>query len=358
MRSPLSMLVARSGLMLLTLLPACPAVADEAMRVEFVPVQRATLTGTASLTGTIEPRDSVELGFPAGGRVVEVLVEVGDRVKAGDALARTNPLQQDQALRVAEAALASAEAAREQARQAETRAQAMLDRGVGTRAAADEARQALSQAAGAVERAGNSVEQARRAVEDTVLRAPSDAVVTARAAEPGQIVGPAQSVLTLASLAGVEAVFQVSDSLQLDRAMGVTVALHALDLNAPPMTGRVSEVSPLVDPRTGAVAVRVLIDNPPEGIDLLGAAVRGTVRYPDGTGIQLPWTALTRVGDQPAVWLVQPDGSVVAQIIEIARFVDGHVIVDAGLAPGQTVVGAGSQMLFPGRKVVAAAVVP
>lgn len=329
-----------------------PAFADDPLRVEFLPVIETQLTTIAGLTGTIEPVDSIAMGFPAGGRVIEVLVEAGDRVAVGDPLARTDPLQQDQALREAQAALASAEAARDQAAQAEERAQAMLDRGVGTRAATDQARQGLSQAAGAVQRSETGVDQARRALEDTILRAPEDAIVTQRSVEPGQIVGPAQVVLTLAALSGLEAVFQVSDSPQLDEILGVEVALRPLDVSVPAMKGHVTEVSPLVDPRTGAVAVRVRVDGVPSEAGLLGTAVRGTINYIDGQGIELPWTALTSTGDQAAVWVVGDDDTVTVQPIEIARFVDGHFIVRSGLAPGQVVIGAGSQMLYPGRNVV------
>ncbi|MDO5703632.1 MAG: efflux RND transporter periplasmic adaptor subunit, partial [Paracoccus sp. (in: a-proteobacteria)] len=188
--------------------------------VEFVGIEPSALTVVSLLTGTIEAKDNMSLGFRLGGRVAEVMVSEGDRVSAGDSLARTDPLQQDQALQVAMAALASAQAAQEQTAAASTRADAMLARGVGTRAAADQARQALSQAEGAVERASTAVDQARRAVEDTVLRAPADGVVTLRAAEAGQIVGAAQPVIGLSSLASFEAVFQVSDSPHLKDVMG------------------------------------------------------------------------------------------------------------------------------------------
>ncbi|WP_232962191.1 efflux RND transporter periplasmic adaptor subunit [Paracoccus tegillarcae] len=329
--------------------------AETPLAVEFVPVQLADLSDEAALTGTLEARDSVELGFRQGGRVVEVMVEEGDQVTAGQALARTDPVQQDQALLVAEASLASAEATRAQAQQAFDRSRAMLERGVGTRAARDQAQQALSQAEGAVRSANSQVDQARRAVDDTVLRARAASVVTGRNADPGQIVGAAQPVVSLAAFGGFEAVFQTPDLPNLDDAMGARVELHPIDIDAPDMVGKVSEIAPLVDPQYGTVTLRAEVEGVPTNTRLLGTAVRGTVRFPVKSAISVPWTTLTRSGADPAVWLVGEDGTVSLAPVVIERFSNGAVFVGSGLEEGQVVVGAGSQMLYPGRAVVDAA---
>ncbi|KRW96595.1 RND transporter [Paracoccus sp. MKU1] len=342
----------RLPLLILALLAAAlPALAQPPLRVEFVRVERTELTFDAALTGAIQAKDSVDIGFRLGGRVTEVLVREGDRVTQGQALARTDPLQQEQALRVAQAAVASAEAAEAQARQALERADAMLNRGVGTRAALDAASQALSAASGGLAQARSALGQAQRALEDTVIRAPSNAIVTARRAEPGQIVGAAQAVISLASATGREAVFQTPDTPLLRDAIGAPVTLTGIDFPDLHMTAHVTEIAPLVDPATGSVTVRAEIDNAPPTASLLGAAVRGAVHFPAGSGIAVPWTALTSVDGQPAVWRVDSDNRVSLAPVQIERFANGTVILGAGIEPGQTVVGAGSQMLYPGRQV-------
>ena len=121
------------------------------------------------------------------------------------------------------------------------------------------------------------------------------------------------------------------------------------------MVGTVSEVAPLVNPETGSVEVRVTIDDAVTDTALLGAAVRGEIRVPAGSGMQVPWTALTANGAGPAVWVVADDDTVSIAPVAIERFEDGVVLLESGLQPGQRVVGAGSQMLFPGRLVVDAA---
>lgn len=322
----------------------------EPLKVQYVTVVRQPLTFSARLTGTIEARDSIQLSFPSGGRIVEIRVEAGDRVSAGQPLARTDGVQQQQALARTVAGVAAAQAAVLQARQAADRAAALLGRGVGTRAARDAAQQALSSAQGQLESARTAADQARRAADDTVLKAPQDAVVTARTAEPGQVVGAAQAILSLAALTGSEAVFHIPDSPLLSQAPGARVELRPIDHPDRHLAGRVSEITPLVDSATGAVTVRVAIDGALDP-SLLGAAVVGTVHLPAGSGIELPWTALTATGKGPAVWKIGPDNTVSIAQVTIERYGTEQLVVSSGLSPGDMVVGEGSQLMYPGRPV-------
>lgn len=339
-------------ILLLVLLAARPVLGDAGLMVEFVTVTEDALTYDAALTGTVHATDTVDIGFRLGGRVVDVLVNEGDLVTQGQSLARTDPLQQEQALRVAEAAVTAAMAATEQARQASVRAEAMLERGVGTRAELESTGQILSSTGRSLAQAHANRDQAVRALQDTVIRAPSDAIVTARRAEPGQIVGAAQPVISLASSTGREAVFQTPDTPLLRDAIGARVSLDGLDFPDLHMRANVTEIGPLVDAATGSVTVRAEIDDPPPDFDLLGVAVRGAVHFPVGKGISVPWTALTSTKGKSAVWVVGHDGRVELAEVGIERFMNGIVILNDGLRPGQIVVGAGSQKLYPGRLVV------
>ncbi|MBU3028643.1 efflux RND transporter periplasmic adaptor subunit [Paracoccus marinaquae] len=336
------------------------AVAAESddLNVEYVTATVEPLRLDIELSGTIEAVDSVDLGFRQSGRVIEVLVEEGDHVRPDQALARLDPEQQYQALKVAEAGWAAARATQAQAHQASDRAKAMLERGVGTQAQLDAATQASSEADGLVKQADSSVDQARRAVEDTVLRASDVSVVTARLIAPGQIVGAAQPALSLARLDGLEAVFQAPDHPLLRESMGRKVRLATIDIERPGMTGTVTEIAPLVDPQTGTVTLRARIDEFGGSDGLLGVAVRGHLMMSVGEGIALPWTALMRLGDGPAVWIVGKDDRAALVPVQISHFADRTVYLSEGIEAGQIVIGAGSQLLYPGRRVRPAEVLP
>ncbi|MFD2814061.1 biotin/lipoyl-binding protein [Paracoccus aerius] len=116
------------------LVPSClsagpPAAAqDDLLRVEMVSAEERPVALDLQLSGSITATDSVQMSFRQPGRVTGVLVDRGDRVRQGQELARLDSVQQDQALRVAEAGLAAAQAGLSQARQASDRAEALLSR--------------------------------------------------------------------------------------------------------------------------------------------------------------------------------------------------------------------------------------
>ncbi|SDD97274.1 RND family efflux transporter, MFP subunit [Paracoccus isoporae] len=332
--------------------------AADAIGVELIELRQDDVGVDLSLTGTLEARESVDLGFRRGGRITEVLVLEGDHFARGEVLARIDPQQSEQSLNAAQASFAAAEAAEQQARLAAERAAAMLERGVGTRAARDTARQALSAAETQTKQAQSALDQARRTVEDTDLTAPFDGVVTARQGEPGQVVGAAQSVLSLAAMSGIEAVFLTPDMAMLDDAMGQPVALRTLDVSAAPMTARVTEIAPLVEASTGSVRLRAEVADAPDDVSLLGAAVSGTIRISEGSAVRIPWTALSSDAGAPAVWLVGEGGRAELREVAIESFENGFVLLESGVAAGDVIVGAGSQRLYPGRQVVAAEIDP
>ena len=68
--------------------------------------------------------------------------------------------------------------------------------------------------------------------------------------------------------------------------------------------------------------------------------------------IDIPASALTRINQQPAVWIVDPSTNAVsARNVDILRFDQAQVIVSQGLDAGEIVVTAGVQALHPGQKV-------
>src|SRR5690606_20162344 len=127
--------------------------------------------------------------------------------------ARMDSVQQEQALRAAEAGLQTAAADHRQAAENLDRQETLLERGATTRIARDGAEDSLRIAEGALAEAQATLDRARKALDDTVLTAREDATVTRRLAEPGQIVGAAQPVLELALDAGIDAVFDVPEVL-------------------------------------------------------------------------------------------------------------------------------------------------
>lgn len=135
--------------------------AEETMR--SASVQRGGMVEAVSASGSIEPERRVSLRFETPGRVAEVLVQVGERVEAGDALARLDTRQLELQVDQSEAALALAEAQLAQLR-------------AGPRAAEIERAEANLRAA----QAQLGVAEANR---DQLVSGPSDAQIAAAEAK-------------------------------------------------------------------------------------------------------------------------------------------------------------------------------
>lgn len=307
-----------------------------------------------SLTGEVRASDSVVASFPIAGRVIEILVEEGQKVTMGSLLARLDPVQQEQALRSAEAGLETANADSQQAAEDFARAETLLAQGATTRAARDAAEDALQIKAGVLAQAKADLDRARKALSDTELKAPQDATVTDRMAEAGQVVGAAQPVLELALSNGMEAVFDVPEVLLTGQVPEKTVRLARLADPTPEFQGTVTEISPLVDPVTGTVAVTLTVDDPPPGL-AYGEAVRGTAMMPGEERIVLPYTVLSATAGGPAVWKVDPASHAVSLVlVTVESYRSGSIILGSGVGKGDLIVGRGAQLLYPGRLVRAA----
>ncbi|WP_394691922.1 efflux RND transporter periplasmic adaptor subunit [Hoeflea sp.] len=342
---------ARALLVAVLVSVSVPSMAQQPLAVEIVEAVRTPEHRGYSLTGEIRANQSVMAAFPVGGRVIEVLVDVGDIVEKDMVLARLDPVQSELAVRSAEAGLVTAQADHRQAIEDYERAKSLLASGAGTRATRDSTQDALGVAEGALQKAKAELQSSRKTLSDTVLRAPSASTVLDRMVEPGQIVGAAQPAMELALDKGYEAVFEVSEATVLQGPPTSDIQLSRLSSPQSTFLGRVKEVSPLVDVSTGTVEAKVEVLNPPAGLDY-GEPVRGTATRYEGDLIRLPFEAISASSEGPAVWKVDPESMQVSlQQIEINRYDTGLVLVSKGIEDGDLIVTKGSQLLYPGRKV-------
>lgn len=325
--------------------------------VRTITVQPQTFRLSATATGTIEARADADLGFRIAGKLIERKAEVGDRVRAGDVLARLDDQDQRNELRTAEANLASAKAEQVQARNEESRKRELLSNGNTSQAIYDAALLAMRTADAKVVAAQAALQSARDKVGYTELPADRDGVVTTVGAEPGQVVEAGQMVVRVAQPEEREAVFDVAEAglrgAPKDPVIEVALA------GAPDVTalGHVREISPQADPVTRTHTVRIALENPPDALRL-GATVTGRLKQPPAPVIELPATALLEAtaqdgSPQTFVWVVDPkDQTVRRRAVTIRpRNPDGPVIVIGGLSKGDVVVAAGVHSLTEGQRV-------
>ncbi|MDR6147697.1 HlyD family secretion protein [Sphingomonas sp. SORGH_AS870] len=177
-------------------------------------VSRGNLTVTVSATGKLAPTNQVTVGSQLSGLVTKVVVDVNDRVKAGEALALIDPEQIDDQIRAAQATLSANQAQVAQARATVAESQAQLRRleevyklsngrvPSGTelqtgRADAQRAVAALRVAEANVAAARAQLAQSQTQRQRAIIRSPVSGVVLARQVDPGQTVAASFNTPTL-----------------------------------------------------------------------------------------------------------------------------------------------------------------
>ena len=304
-----------------------------------------------SLSGQIEAQNQTNLAFRIGGRLVERRVSVGDTVTPGQLVARIESQDAQNALSSARADLAAAEATRVQARNNESRYRSLVATGVVSRAQYDDAQQQLAAAESRVSATNASVQTARDNVGYTDLKANVAGAVTAKGAEPGEVVQAGQMILQVAQKGGKDAVFNVPAALMRQSSKTPTVTVALVDDPRISTTGHVREISPQADPATGTYVVKVGLESPPDTMRL-GATVIGSVVMSPEPVASIPGTSLIQIEGKPAVWVVDPaTGKVAARPVTVVRYESAAAVISSGLKNGDIVVTAGTHALRPGQQV-------
>ena len=190
------------ALVSLTLLAACggeeESVAEPIRPVRVVTVEKREAGETVTLTGQVQAQEEVSLSFRVGGRMIERPVNVGDRVEAGQVIARLDPEPARNALQTARANLTAAMGQLTRVRNDYDRQETLLGQGWTTRARYDQALEARKSAEAQLDAAQAQLNIAEDQLEYTELVADSAGSVTARGAEPGEVVAAGRMIVQLA----------------------------------------------------------------------------------------------------------------------------------------------------------------
>jgi multidrug efflux system membrane fusion protein len=303
-------------------------------------------------SGVIAPRIESTLGFRVPGKIMERFVNVGDTVKAGQKIAKLDEKDLKLAENSARAAVAAAKTRFDVASDALNRAKFLKPNGFIAQSAVDQRQLEFDSAQSALNSARDQLDQAINATSYALLLADKDGIVTSVRAEPGQVVGAGQAVITLAHSDDIEASVSVPEHeiIKLKEGERASISLwSAPDIRS---EGKIREIAGAANPASRTYAVRVTITNPvPEMRIGMTAAV--TFRMPQDTpAVIVPVTALAGQRGKTIAFVASQDTQTVARRdIETGRVSDEGVRVKAGLKPGDILVTAGVQFLEDGMKV-------
>jgi len=320
--------------------------------VALVQVATGGAAGASVFAGEVKPRHEADLGFRISGKVISRSVDVGARVRRGEALARIDPT--DVGLQ-AEAAKAAATAARTElafAKAEYDRYQGLFAQKFVSASALDAKKNALETNRAKLEQAEAQLAVSRNQAAYATLVADRDGVVTSISVEPGQVVAAGQPVLKLAGEEEREVAIAVPENrlAELTASPSLAVALWAQPGKL--YRAKIREIAPAVDAATRTFAVRVsLLDADAS----LAWGMTANVVVPSQTAANvalLPLASIYRDNDRPAVWVYDPQSQQVAlRLVAVAQYREDGVLVSDGVRNGEWVVAAGVHKLADGQKV-------
>lgn len=350
-----------------------------ATRVTMVQAAEASLSPALFGTGTVEARRAWLIGPTTAGRVLRVLVDAGDPVKAGQLLAEMDPVDLQErlaalnatqaraasAVAAAEAQAQDAAARRELAALNDRRNQELRQKDFISASAAEARAQELVSANAALHIAQASLAGARqdltRTRADTAallqqrqnvrLLAPADGIVTSRDAEAGSTVVAGQAVLRLADPASLWVRLRLDQGRSGGLAVGLPASIALRSRPAQPLAGKVVRIEWQADSVTEERVAQITFDALPAGLSL-GELAEVTVQLPaTPRGLVLPNAAIKRQGEKIGVWRMDGDKPRFTPVRLGASSLDGQVQVLAGLQAGDAVVAYSEKELAPGMRI-------
>lgn len=305
---------------------------------------RATVTVKAvqipiwqSYTGTIVADQQATLSARLTAQVAEVLVDVGDAVKAGDILIRLDNLDLDARVRQTEQALASAQAQLNVARKEYQRMQSLVARKLVSQSQLDTALSTLQTAQAELKRQQASLEEAQTTYGYSLIAAPFDGVITQKHVHQGDIASPGVAMLSLYNPQTLMLESSIPASqrhlLQLDQRWPVSLPAQAQTL-----TGQIQEITPASDTGSRSVIVKLGLPDQVPGMPLYpGMFARLTLQTGTQQVLLIPRAGLYRIGQLQYVKVVEADRAV-PRLIETRDYNEESLIVRKGVSNATVVL--------------------
>ena len=338
-----------------SLLAACskPTAPEEPIRaVKVMTVGVQPLLAGLEYAAEVRARVESRLGFRVGGKLIERQVDIGQRVKAGQVLARLDPQDLKLSTDAARAQVAAAQTNRDLAAADFKRFSVLKEQNFISGAELERRETTLKAAQAQLELAQAQLAAQGNQAAYANLISDVSGVVTAVLAERGQVVTAGTPVVQVAQDGARDVVFAVPEDKVAAFKMGSEVVVQVW---AAPRTlsGQVREVAASADPVTRTFTVKVALAARDDlALGSTATVVPTALQHADARVIKLPTSALRQNGPTSAVWVLDTASMTVnLQSVQIATADGNDVVVAGGLVPGMQVVTAGVHVLAPGQKV-------
>ena len=334
--------------------PASPR-AMQLHPVELVTVQPQRIEDLVKVTGTIHPVQEAAIAAQVSGLAETVAVRPGDHIDAGQLLVEVGTTDLQLQLDQQRSTMASSVVQLRAAEATLARTKLLADKGLAAQTTLDTAQAEVDGLAATIATQQSQVALAETNLLRARVMAPFSGTVASRDIEPGQIVSPGTTMLSIVDLSSVrvEVIAALKDSARI--VAGQSVRLAVQGLAGQQFTGVVDRVSPVAEAGTRSIKVYLSLENS-DGVLRGGMFVTGEiVVQQDDDVIAVPAKAV-HARDNASYVLAVVDSVVEERPIETGATWPAAGLVEArsGVVAGDVIVGADLSGLADGAPVVIA----
>lgn len=329
-----------------------------------VTVQPTEANLNTSYPATIKGIQDTEIRPKIAGHITKVLVDEGDFVRAGQPLFLIDRVQYEAAVKSAKASIKVAQANIATQKLTVNNKRQLLEKQIISQYDYDIAANQLKSYEAQLAQAKAALVEAENNLRYCTITSPSTGVVGTIPYRVGSLVSSSQAdaLTTVSNISKVYVYFSMTEKQMLAMTKGrggvtealknmPTVTLQTADGSTYGEQGKITAVSGVIDPNTGAVQMRATFDN---SGNILRSGGTGAILIPTHAkdAILVPQKATYDIQDKKFVYVLGADNTVSSREIEVLPQNDGtNYVITSGLRSGERIVIDGVNQLKNGQKI-------
>jgi len=316
-----------------------------------VVASNGVVTSGPTISGTLAAELSATIRSQLTGSVISTSAEQGQSVSKGTVLGRIDAFALQEAFMSAKSTLASAQTTFDIASRDYARQKKLLDAGAIAPRDLEASQRTYTSAQAQVETARSQLANASKNLENTRIVAPFAGIVSQKNVSAGDVVQPGTALFTVVDPSSMRLDASVASNQLSAVRVGTDVLFSVTGYPGQQFHGRVTRVSPVVDPSTRQVMITVSIPNAGRHL-VAGLYADGRLSSETQNGIVVPATAIDTRMQRPAVVRLRK-GVVERTDVQLGmRDLNAETVqITSGVSVGDTLLVAAAQAISPGTPV-------
>ncbi len=306
-------------------------------------IKDAETSKSFKFPGKVQALDRVELSFEVSGKLIQIAIKEGQRVKKGAVIAKIDPANYQSKLAAKRAQVNQAKA------EVDRYANLLKERVV--------AKSTFDVKQRNYEVAVSNLNIARKAFNDTILRASFSGIIGKRFVDNYQVIQAKEPIVSLQKTSAIELIVNTPENIMRKKTADSSMKISAEFVNYPgerfPL--KIKEYAVEADPQTQTYRVILTMPMPKDKtiLDGMTATVFLEVENPNAARIEVPvQSVFYNEKGQAYIWKVNADFQVTRHPVTVGDMMDGgKITIKTGLASGDRIITAGVQNLTEGTKV-------